>query len=100
MGERFLHFQLNRNSTTKTHFVVDSTVSQDGVHKHTFEDTRDLMDEILWSRIYAGFHYYHSMEEERQLGTSVAREILQTRFLPQPPPSLVIDPSTTRAGSK
>jgi hypothetical protein len=66
--------------TTKTHVVVDSLVFQDGTHTHTFEDTRDLMDEVFWARIYAGFHYFRSLEVGRDLGTTVAREILQNHF--------------------
>ena len=66
--------------TTKAHIVVDSTAFQDGLHTHTFEDTRDFMDEVFWARIYAGFHYYHSLEDGRQLGETIAREILRTHF--------------------
>ena len=66
--------------TTKTHVVVDSTVFQDGLHTHTFEDTRDFMDEVFWARIYAGFHYHHSMEVGRELGTTIARQLLRNHF--------------------
>jgi hypothetical protein len=66
--------------TTKTHIVVDSMAFQDGVHTHTFEDSRDLIDEVFWARIYAGFHYHHSLEDGRQLGTTIAREMLRTHF--------------------
>ena len=66
--------------TTKTRVVVDSLAFQDGLHTHTFEDTRDFMDEVFWARIYAGFHYYHSLEDGRQLGATIAREILRTHF--------------------
>ena len=43
---------------TRVHVVVDSTAFQDGVHTHTFEDTRDWLDEVFWARMYASFHYY------------------------------------------
>ena len=66
--------------TTKTPVVVDSTAFQDGLHTHTFEDTRDLMDEVFWARIYSGIHFYHSMADGRQLGTTVSREMLRTHF--------------------
>jgi hypothetical protein len=66
--------------TTKVHFVVDSKAFQDGIHTHTFEDTRDLMDEVFWARIYAGFHYFHSLEDGRQLGSTVARQLLRNHF--------------------
>ena len=66
--------------TTKVHVAVDSTVFQDGVHSRTFEDTRDFMDEVFWARIYAGFHYYHSLEVGRDLGAAIARQLLRAHF--------------------
>ena len=66
--------------TTRVHFVSDSVAFGDGVHTHVFEDTRDLMDEVFWARMYAGFHYYHSMEDGRELGRRVARGLLATHF--------------------
>jgi hypothetical protein len=66
--------------TTKTHIVVDSTAIQDGVHTHIFEDTRDFMDEVFWARMYAGIHYYHSLEVGRDLGTTIARQLLRAHF--------------------
>jgi len=68
--------------TTKVHFVTDSIMFQDGVHTHTFEDTRDLEDEVFWARIYAGFHFFHSLEVGKQLGTTVAQELLRDHFGP------------------
>jgi len=69
--------------TTKVHVVTDSTAFTDGLHTHTFEDTRDFMDEVFWARIYAGFHYHHSLEDGRQLGQSVAQEVLAYHFRPR-----------------
>ena len=66
--------------TTKIHVVVDSLAFQDGQHTHTFEDARDLIDEVFWARIYAGFHYYHSLADGRNLGIRIAREMLRTHF--------------------
>jgi hypothetical protein len=66
--------------TTKIHFVADSTAFQDGVHTHTFGDSRDLIDEVFWARIYAGFHYHHSLEDGEKLGTTIARELLRNHF--------------------
>jgi hypothetical protein len=66
--------------TTKVHFVTDSTAFQDGVHTHTFEDSRDLIDEVFWARIYAGFHYYHSLRDGERLGTTIASELLRSHF--------------------
>jgi hypothetical protein len=67
--------------TTRVHVVVDSTAFSDGMHTHTFEDTRDWMDEVFWARIYAGFHYHRSMEDGRELGATIARELLRNHFL-------------------
>ncbi len=61
--------------TTRVHVLVDSTAFASGMHQHTFEDTRNLMDEVFWARIYAGFHYYHSLEDGRQLGETVAQQV-------------------------
>jgi hypothetical protein len=69
--------------TTKIHLVIDSLAFQDGVHTHAFEDTRDVMDEVFWARMYAGFHFYHSLEAGRDLGATVARELLRAHFGPQ-----------------
>lgn len=49
--------------TPRVHIVVDSLAFTDGVHTHTFEDTHDLFEEVFWARIYAGFHYHHSLED-------------------------------------
>jgi hypothetical protein len=69
--------------TTRVHFVADSTVFTDAVHQHTFEDTRNLMDEVFWARIYAGFHFHHSLEVGRQLGENVAHGVAQNHFRPR-----------------
>jgi hypothetical protein len=66
--------------TTRVTFSVDSKAFTDSVHQHTFTDTRDLMDEVFWARIYAGFHFYHSLEAGRQLGQSVAGQVFRNHF--------------------
>jgi hypothetical protein len=66
--------------TTRVNVLVDSRVFTDTVHQHTFGDTQDLMDEVFWARIYAGFHYHHSLEVGRQLGETVAEELVQNHF--------------------
>ena len=66
--------------TTRVNVLVDSKAFTDGVHQHTFGDTRDLMDEVFWARIYSGFHYYHSLEVGRQLGDTVAQELVRNHF--------------------
>jgi hypothetical protein len=69
--------------TTRVHVTVDSVAFQDGIHAHTFEDTRDLFDEVFWARMYAGFHYFHSLKDGGELGATVARELLHDHFGPQ-----------------
>jgi len=66
--------------TTRVTVAIDSKAFTDGLHLHTFKDTRDLMDEVFWARIYAGFHFYHSLEAGRQLGESVAGQIVRNHF--------------------
>ncbi len=66
--------------TTRVTVAVDSKAFTDGLHQHTFTDTRDLMDEVFWARIYAGFHFYHSLEAGRQLGQSVASQLFRNHF--------------------
>lgn len=66
--------------TTKVHIVADSLAFTDGIHQHVFEDTRDLMDEVFWARIYTGFHFYHSLEAGRQLGETVAQGLARSHF--------------------
>jgi hypothetical protein len=68
--------------TPRVHVVVDSTVFSDGVHSHTFEDTRDLFREVFWARIYAGFHFRHSLMDGADLGTDVAKQLLGSHFRP------------------
>ena len=66
--------------TTKVHIVTDSKAFTGGVHQHVFEDSRDMMDEIFWARMYAGFHFYHSLEAGRQLGETVADALVRGHF--------------------
>ncbi len=69
--------------TTRVHVVTDSVAFTDGVHQHVFEDTRDWMDEVFWARMYAGFHFYHSLEAGRQLGQTVAQGVARNHFRPR-----------------
>ncbi len=66
--------------TRKVHIVVESRVFSDGVHTHTFDDTRDLFEDVFWARIYAGFHYHHSLEDGGMLGRRVSRQLLRRNF--------------------
>jgi len=71
--------------TTRVTIAVDSKAFSDGVHQHTLTDARDLMDEVFWARIYAGFHFFHSLEAGRQLGQSVATQVARNHFRESPP---------------
>ena len=66
--------------TTRVPVAIDSKAFTDGLHQHAFTDTRDLMDEVFWARFYAGFHFYHSLEAGRQLGQSVAGQVVRNHF--------------------
>jgi hypothetical protein len=68
--------------TRRVHIVVDSVVFTDGVHTHDFEDTEDLFEEVFWARIYAGFHYHHSLKEGGNLGRKVSRQLIYHHFCP------------------
>ncbi|MBV9039023.1 MAG: vanadium-dependent haloperoxidase [Acidobacteriaceae bacterium] len=66
--------------TRKVHVVVDSTVFNDGVHTHTFENTEDWLNEIYWARIFAGFHFNHSLQDGEALGRQVASQLFANHF--------------------
>ena len=66
--------------TTKVHIVVDSLAFQDGIHTHTFESTDGLFGEVFWARVYAGFHYLHSLEDGGTLGRRVSGQLLSKHF--------------------
>ena len=68
--------------TRKVHIVVDSLAFADGVHTHTFDDTKDLFDEVFWARIYAGFHYRHSLDDGGELGKQISRQLFGKYFRP------------------
>ena len=58
-------------------FSVDSKVTG---NTHTFTSTNDLMHEVEAARIYAGFHYHHSVIEGRVLGLKVGHQLMQQYF--------------------
>ena len=66
--------------TPQVHIVVDSLVFPDGTHTHVLEDTHDLFKEVFWARIYAGFHFRHSLRDGGELGSNVARQLLRDHF--------------------
>ncbi len=66
--------------TRKVHVVVTSTVFSDGVHTHTFENTGDWLNEVYWARIFAGFHFNHSLQDGAALGRQVAAQLFANHF--------------------
>jgi hypothetical protein len=65
--------------TPDVQFSVDSLVTHT---THTYDSTNDLMKEVEAARIYAGFHYHHSVVEGRELGRKVAHQLLKEFFRP------------------
>ena len=65
--------------TPNVHFSVDSLVTNT---THNFSSTTELMQEVEDARIYAGFHYHHSVVEGRVLGLKVGHQLAQQFFLP------------------
>jgi hypothetical protein len=63
--------------THRVHFVVESVVTNT---THTFENTNDIDSEVAGARIYAGFHYRHSVNDGRTLGGKVARHLVRKFF--------------------
>jgi len=61
-------------------FTVDSVVPN--TTPQTFTSSTDLMDQVEMARIYAGFHYHHSVVQGRVLGLKVGRQLLTRCFLP------------------
>ena len=67
--------------TPNVNFTVSSTVFNPA-HVHTFSSTKDLEQEVEDARIYAGFHYHHSMVQGLVLGQHVAQQMLVNFFQP------------------
>jgi hypothetical protein len=65
--------------TTNVQFSVDSLLTHT---THTFNTTDDLLNEVEHARIYAGFHYHHSVIQGKVLGTKVAHQVIQRYFGP------------------
>jgi hypothetical protein len=67
--------------THRVHVVVDNLKTfSDGIHTHTFGDTRDWLHEVFWARIYAGFHYHHSLDDGASLARGVSRQLFRRHF--------------------
>ena len=67
--------------TPNVNFTVSSTVFNPP-HVHTFGSTKDLETEVEYARIYAGFHYHHSVVQGLVLGQHVAQQVLVNFFQP------------------
>jgi hypothetical protein len=69
----------NYFGTPNLQFSVDSLVTHT---EHDFNSTHDLIAEVENARIYAGFHYHHSVVQGKVLGTKVAHQLAQHFFQP------------------
>ena len=67
--------------TPNVNFTVSSTFFNPA-HVHTFNSTKDLEKEVEYARIYAGFHYHHSVIQGIVLGQHVAHQVLENFFQP------------------
>jgi hypothetical protein len=67
--------------TPLVNFTVSSTVFTPP-HVHTFDNTKELEEEVKNARIYAGFHYHHSVVQGVVLGQHVAHQVLVNFFQP------------------
>ncbi len=67
--------------TPNVNFTVSSTVFNPA-HVHTFNNTKELEKEVEYARIYAGFHYHHSVQQGLLLGQHVAQRVLVNFFQP------------------
>lgn len=68
--------------TRKVHVVVTSTVFGATPRTHTFDDTGDWLYEVFWARMFAGFHFNHSLQAGETLGRQVARQLFDNYFRP------------------
>ena len=65
--------------TPNVRFSVSSAVTHT---THTYNNVRQLEAEAYWARIYAGFHFRHSLDEGFKLGHLVAKQLNQNFFQP------------------
>ena len=66
--------------TPNVRFSVNSAATHT---THTYYNVGQLEAEAYWARIYAGFHYRHSLDEGFKLGHRVARQLNQNFFQPR-----------------
>ena len=63
---------------------VKFSVSSAATHTtHTYNNVGQLETEAYWARIYAGFHYRHSLDEGFKLGHRVAKQLNENFFQPR-----------------
>ena len=65
--------------TPNVQLTVDSTITGTS---HNFKSVHDLEREVEWGRIYAGFHYHHSLIQGFVLGHKVAHNLVNNYFQP------------------
>jgi hypothetical protein len=70
----------NYSGTSKVHVVIDSLVFNDGTHTHTFEDTNDWLQEVLWARMFAELHFLRSVEAGAEIGEQVTNQLVRKTF--------------------
>ena len=68
--------------TPNVKFSVNSAATHT---THTYNNVGQLEAEAYWARIYAGFHYRHSLDEGFKLGHRVAKQLNQNFFQPRHP---------------
>ena len=68
--------------TSNVPVMVDS-VAFSPAHQHTFANTNDWLSEVQFARIYAGFHFYHSVVDGADLGREVAHQLARNYFRPK-----------------
>jgi hypothetical protein len=66
---------------TPLNFAVSSIVTNTS---HSFATPRDLEREVFNARIYAGFHYRHSLRDGFHLGHQVVQQMLKSFFNARP----------------
>jgi len=67
--------------TPNLHISLDSTVPNT-TSPHVFDSIREWQTEMEFARIYAGFHYHHSVVQGLVLGHKVAQNMVRNYFRP------------------
>ena len=65
--------------TPRVHLTVSSAVTNT---THSFQNVHELEREIEGARIYAGFHYHHSLAQGFLLGHKVSENVTENYFAP------------------